>query len=150
MVERVEAQFDLTPGRLIGDTAYGTPLMLGWMVEGKCIEPQVPVWEKIECKYDCLSSNDFHMNQEANEYRCPTGKPLRSEWRVFFQKRSWVTKASTIICRSSQTDCVTCPLKAKRCPNTPNRRIVRSIHETARDVARRIAKTPEYLVSRCE
>ncbi|HBO0986359.1 TPA: transposase, partial [Pseudomonas aeruginosa] len=28
--------------------------------------------------------------------------------------------------------------------------IVRSIHEAARDVARRIAKTPEYLVSRCE
>ena len=35
-------------------------------------------------------------------------------------------------------------------PNTPNRKIVRSNHEAARDVARRIAKTPEYLVSRCE
>jgi hypothetical protein len=61
-----------------------------------------------------------------------------------------VTKANTIIYRSSQTDCATCPLKAKCCPNTPNRKIVRSIHEAARDVARRIAKTPEYLVSRCE
>ncbi len=29
-------------------------------------------------------------------------------------------------------------------------KIVRSIHEAVRDVARRIAKTPEYLVSRCE
>ncbi len=28
MVERVEAQFDLTPERLIGDTAYGTAPML--------------------------------------------------------------------------------------------------------------------------
>jgi hypothetical protein len=61
-----------------------------------------------------------------------------------------VTKAKTVIYRSSQTDCATCPLKAKCCPNTPNRKIVRSIHEAARDVARRIAKTPEYLVSRCE
>jgi hypothetical protein len=61
-----------------------------------------------------------------------------------------VTKAYTIIYRSSQTDCATCPLKAKCCPNTPNRKIVRSIHEAARDLARRIAKTSEYLVSRCE
>ncbi|EBL2389688.1 IS5/IS1182 family transposase, partial [Salmonella enterica] len=89
-------------------------------------------------------------SQDANEYRCPAGKPLRSEWRAFTQQRSRVTKAKTVIYRSSQTDCATCPLKAKCCPNTPNRKIVRSIHEAARDVARRIAKTPEYLVSRCE
>jgi len=48
----------------------------------------------------------------------------------------------------AQTDCATCPLKAKCCPNTPNRKIVRSTHEAACDVARRIAKTPVYLVSR--
>lgn len=47
-----------------------------------------------------------------------------------------MTKANTIIYRSSQTDCTTSPLKAKCCPNTPNRKIVRSIHEAARDVAR--------------
>ena len=61
-----------------------------------------------------------------------------------------MTKANTIIYRSSQTDCATCPLKAKCCSNTVFRKIARSIHEAARDVARRIAKTPEYLVSRCE
>ncbi len=65
MVERVEAQFDLTPERLIGDTAYGTAPMLAWMVEEKDIEPHVPVWDKTERKDDSLSSNDFHWNQEA-------------------------------------------------------------------------------------
>jgi hypothetical protein len=108
------------------------------------------VWDKTERKDDSLSSNDFHWNKGANEYRCPAGKPLRSEWRTFTQQRSRVTKANTIIYRSSQTNCATCPLKDKCCPKTPNRKIVRSIHEAARDVARRIAKTPEYLVSRCE
>src|SRR3990167_4187657 len=93
MVERVKAQFDLTPERLISDTAYGTAPMLAWMVEEKNIESHVPVWDKTERKDDSLSSNDFHWNQEANEYRCPTGKPLRSEWRAFTQKRSRVTKA---------------------------------------------------------
>jgi len=46
MVERVEANFELTPQRLIGDTAYGTAPMLGWMVEDKGVEPHVPVWDK--------------------------------------------------------------------------------------------------------
>ena len=61
-----------------------------------------------------------------------------------------VTKANTIIFRSRQTDCVTCPMKAKCCPNTAFRKIARSVHEAARDVARRIAATPAYQRSRHE
>ena len=68
-----------------------------WMVEEKDIEPHVPVWDKTERKDDSLSSNDFHWSQDANEYRCPAGKPLRSEWRAFTQQRSRVTKAKTVI-----------------------------------------------------
>ena len=83
MVERVEGKFDPPPERLIGDAAYGTVPLLAWMVEEKNIEPHVPVWSKTECKEDSLTSNDFHWKPEANEYRCPAGKPLRSEWRAF-------------------------------------------------------------------
>jgi transposase len=46
MIDRVEERFDLTPRRLIGDTAYGKAPMLAWMVQDKGIEPHVPVWEK--------------------------------------------------------------------------------------------------------
>jgi hypothetical protein len=35
-------------------------------------------------------------------------------------------------------------MKDRCCPNTPFRKIARSIHEAARDETRRIAKTPEY------
>jgi hypothetical protein len=35
MIDRVEAQFDIKPERLIGDTAYGTASMLAWTVEAK-------------------------------------------------------------------------------------------------------------------
>ena len=38
-------------------------------------------------------------------------------------------------------------MKAKCCPNTPIRKIVRSVHKAARDVARRIAATPVYVRS---
>ena len=124
--------------------------MLAWMVEEKDIEPHVPVWDKTERKNDSFSSNDFHWNEEAEEYRCPAGNPLRSEWRAFKNERSHVTKANTIIFRSRQTDCATCPMKARCCPNTSIRKIARSVHEAARDVARRIAATPAYQRSRHE
>jgi len=150
MVDRVEAQFVLTPARLIGDTAYGTAPMLAWMVEEKGIEPHVPVWDKTERKDDSFSSNDFQWRPEADEYRCPADKPLRNGWRTLSRQRSKVTKANTIIYRSSRGDCDTCPLKSNCCPNTPTRKIARSIHEAARDVARRVSTTPQYIVSRCE
>ena len=150
MIDRVEAQFDIKLERLIGDTAYGTAPMLAWMVEEKDLEPHVPVWDKTERKNDSFSSNGFHWNEEIEEYRCPAGKVLRSEWRAFKNERSHVTKANTIIFRSRQTDCVTCPMKAKCCPNTAFRKIARSVHEAARDVARRIAATPAYQRSRHE
>jgi transposase len=150
MVERVEANFDLTPERLIGDTAYGAAPMLAWMVEEKAIEPHVPVLDKTERKDGTFSRSDFEWNEQANEYRCPAGHALRSQRRPFKTPRTGITKADTILYRSSQLDCATCPMKVHCCPNTPVRKIARSLYEAARDVARRIAKTPEYRQSRCE
>jgi hypothetical protein len=149
MIERVEEQFDIKPDRLIGDTAYGTAPMLAWMVNEKDIEPHVPVWDKTERKNESLSISDFQWT-DVQEYRCPAGNALRSEWRAFKNQRSHVTKADTIIFRSRQTDCATCSMKERCCPNTPFRKIARSVHEAARDVARRIAKTPQYVCSRHE
>ena len=150
MVDRVEERFDIKPERLIADTAYGSAPMLGWMVDEKAIEPHIPVWDRTERKDGTLERDDFKWNEEADEYRCPAGNALRSEWRPFKNPRKHVTKEDTIIYRSSQRDCATCPMKVRCCPNTPVRRIKRSIHETARDVARKIATTPEYQRSRCE
>jgi hypothetical protein len=95
-----------------------------------------------------LSSSDFQWDAQADEYRCPQGHVLRSQWRAFKNLRTHVTKADTIIYRSSQSDCATCPMKARCCPNTPTRKIARSVHESARDVARDIAKTSAYKQSR--
>lgn len=150
MVDRVEERFELKPERLIADMAYGTAPMLGWMVEEKAIEPHVPVWDKTERKDGTFQREAFEWNEAADEYRCPAGHALRCDWRTFKNPRTRITKADTIIYRASQPDCAACPMKARCCPNMPFRKIVRSIHETARDVARRIATTPEYRKSRCE
>ena len=101
----------------------------------------MPVWDKTQRKDETLSSGDFQWDEQADEYRCPQGHPLRSQWRAFQNPRTHVTKAGTIIYRSSHSDCATCPMKARCCPNTPIRKIARSVHESARDVARDIAKT---------
>ncbi len=148
MIDRVEDRFAIKPECLIGDTAYGTSEMLGWMVNEKSIEPHVPVWDKAERTDGTFSRSDFEWREEENQYVCPAGNTLRSDRRKFSEPRSGVTKAGTIIYRSSETDCKSCPMKQQCCPNTAMRKISRHLNEPARDVARELSKTPRYARSR--
>ena len=150
MLERVEERFDLKPQRLIADMAYGSAPMLGWMVEQKAIEPHVPVWDKTERKDGTLERDAFQWDEEADEYRCPQGYALRRQWRPFKNPRTHITQAETVIYRSSKRSCTACPMKPRCCPNTPSRKIARSTHESARELARRIATTVAYQRSRRE
>src|SRR5215217_2222236 len=52
--------------------------------------------------------------------------------------------------RASKLDCDACGLKQRCTPNMPARKILRSIHEGARDLARDLALTEAYLTSRRE
>lgn len=148
MIERVEARFELKPERLIGDTAYGTAEILGWMVQEKAIDPHVPLWEKGERRDGTFSRSDFVFDAAAHTYRCPGGKSLKRFRRQFKTQRTGITKAHTIHYRASEGDCERCALKARCCPNTPSRKVTRSVHEAARDVVRRIKHTSEYWQSR--
>jgi len=136
MIERVERQFDLTPKRLVADTAYGAAPMLNRIVNEKKIEPYIPVWEKSLRKDGTFSRPDFHFDERTNTYDCPGGKKLTSTGRP--------TNAGTVLFRASQHDCGSCALKQKCCPNTSHRKFARSIYEDARDVARTVCATPAY------
>jgi transposase len=148
MINRVEEQFGLTPQRLIGDTAYGTAAMLGWLVEEKAIAPHVPVWDKTRHTDGTFSGSDFHWDAKHQEYRCPAGKRLRARERHFSNRDTRVTKANGIIYRARQADCQSCCLKPRCCPKTVRRKITRSVYEDARDVTRGINKTVAYQQSR--
>jgi len=150
MIDRVEQRFGMKPDRLVGDTAYGTGPLLEWMVEDKGIAPHVPVWDRTERKDGTLSSDEFAWNEQANEYRCPQGHALRSDWRPFTKPRDHITREDTVIYRASQHDCTGCPMKQQCCPNTLRRKITRSVHERSRDIARDISHTPHYKQSRRE
>jgi hypothetical protein len=143
-VDRVEQRLHLKPHRLIGDTAYGTASMLGWLVKHKGIEPYVPVWDKSERKDGTFAASDFVWDEQANEYRCSAGHALRSQWRAFSNPRTHITKVGTIVYLSGQLDSQHCGLNEQCCPNAPMRKIGRTIHEDARDVARSSMGTPQY------
>lgn len=140
MIERVEERFALKPKRLIGDMAYGTAEFLGWVVNEKSIEPHVPLWEKGERNDGTYSRSDFIFDDTTNTYRCPGGHTLRTSGRVHYDNMNRYF--------ASTYDCKGCLLKPQCCPNTPARKVTRSIHEKARDVVRNINTTPEYLQSR--
>ena len=144
MIERVEDRFAMKTKKLIGDTAYGAAEFLGWMVNEKGIEPHVPIFEKGERSDGTFSRSDFGFDEQADHYTCPNGKQLKRFRRRFSKPRSGITKANTINYSSSQHDCKACPLKEQCCPNTPRRKVTRSIHEAARDVARAVARTEGY------
>ena len=57
---------------------------------------------------------------------------------------------ATILYRASTYDCEPCALKAQCCPNAPARKIPRSIHEGARQMARDICNSDEGRTSRRE
>jgi IS5 family transposase len=148
MIDRVEERFGVKPRRLIGDTAYGTAEMLDWMVEKKGIEPHVPVWEKGERNDGTFSRSEFAFDEASNTLTCPGGKRLQQYRRNFARERSGITKANQRIYRASRFDCGACRLKEKCCPDQPWRKVIRSVHEASREVARRFRETPEYLQSR--
>jgi len=148
MINRVEDRFGMKPKRLIGDTAYGSAEMLAWMVDEKDIEPHVPVWDKGERDDGTFSRSDFVFDADANRYTCPAGKTLRQFHRSYVTPRSGVDKDGHRRYRASQSDCGACGLKQQCCPDQPMRKLTRSVHEAARDVARSYRDTPEYLQSR--
>jgi transposase len=148
MIDRVEERLGVKPKRLIGDTAYGTAEMLAWMVDKKGIAPHVPLWERGERGDGTFPRSAFAYDAISNTLTCPGGKTLRQFSRNFTTPRSGINKDGQRRYRASQKDCRACALKEQCCPGQLRRKVSRSVHESARDVARHLEGTPEYLQSR--
>src|SRR5882757_6789074 len=142
MIERAMNRFDLYPARLMGDTAYGSAEMLGWLVHEHGIEPHIPVFDKSSREDGTFSRDDFRYDHQGDVYFCPGGKMLTC--------KGTVVNDNQLMYRASKYDCDACVLKPRCCPKEPARKVPRSIHEGARDMARDIAKTDAYRTSRRE
>lgn len=150
MIERVQDRHDLHPDRLAADTAYGSAEMLEWLVNDRGIAPHIPIIDKSGRADGTFSRGDFTYDPAADLYRCPAGKELKQYRRAFRADHPETPPDDTYRYRASKFDCDACPLKPKCCPNAPARKVTRSIHEGARDVARDIARTDAYVTSRRE
>src|SRR3977135_2614941 len=148
MSERSREGFALAPARLIGDTAYGSAEMLNWLVHDRGIEPHIPVFDKSQRSDGTFSRDDFAYDHKRDCYICPAGKELRQRQKIYRMPRPLVDENGMRRYRASKLDCEGCSLKPRCCPNAPARKILRSVHEGARDVAREIAKTEAYATSR--
>jgi len=140
MIERTEERFEIKPIYLAADTAYGSADALNWIVNEKQITPHIPVIDKSKREDGTFSREDFRFDQERNIYLCPAGKVLTTTGHI--------GPDHALRYLASLSDCRTCVLKPKCCPNMPARRIVRDVNEDARDIARALAKTKAFERSR--
>jgi len=140
MIERTREAFDLYPARLAADSGYGSAEMLGWLVHEQGIEPHIPVFDKSGRTDGTFSRKDFTWDRQNDVYRCPADKVLTTSGTV--------VNDNQLLYRASKYDCEVCEFKARCCPKEPARKVPRSIHEGARDMARDIAKTEAYATSR--
>ena len=115
--------------------------MLGWLVYQHGIEPHVTVLDKSARLDGIFSRDDFTYDHVGDVYYCPGGKMLTTTG-------TRVNDDTTLLYRASKHDCAGCALKSRCCPNSPARKVPRSIHEGARDMARVIARSWEGQVSR--
>lgn len=141
MIERSISRFDFCPAKIMGDSAYGSAEMLGWLVYEHGIEPHVTVFDKSARKDGTFSRDDFTYDHERDAYFCPGGIMLTTTGTL-------VNDGATMLYRASKNDCTGCALKPGCCPKEPARKVTRSIHEGARDMARQIAKSWEGRISR--
>lgn len=148
MIERVQERFGLSPERLAADSAYGSAETLNWLVHERGIEPHIPVIDKSVREDGTFSRADFAYDHETDAYTCPAGKQLRQRRKTYRNPRPLIDQDGMLRYRASKLDCDACHLKPSCCPNTPARKIPRSIYEDARDYARDIAKTDAYVTSR--
>jgi transposase len=150
MIERTADDLGIWPRKLIGDTGYGSAEMLAWLVHERGIEPHVPVFDKSRRQDGTFSRSDFSFDHKEDAYTCPAGKLLKRRLRRHGDRPDAVPADGHVRYRASRADCAGCALKPRCSPNEPSRKVMRSIHEGARDMARVLSEEHEWLVSRRE
>ena len=104
-----------------------------------------PIFDTSKREDGTFSRSDFAYDHAGDTYTCPAGKRLRQRQKTF--QAPLADENGMLRYRASKFDCEPCPSKPRCCPNAPARKLLRSIHEGARDMARDIARTDAYATS---
>jgi transposase len=149
MLDRTQDRFGIWPERLAGDTGYGSAENLAWLVHEKGIEPHIPVFDKDRTD-GSFARRDFTYDPTDDSYTCPGGKELRRYWQESRAAKAQPPADGLYRYRARKADCDGCDLRQQCRPGGAGRKLLRSIHEGARDLARDLSLTDAYLTSRRE
>jgi transposase len=149
MLDRTQARFGIWPERLAADTCYGSAENLAWLVHERGIEPHIPVFEKNRTD-GSFGRPDFLYDHEADTYTCPAGKQLRSYWQEGRAAKGKPPADGIYKYRARKADCDICEPRTRCRPGDAGRKVLRSVHEGARDLARNLTLTDAYVASRRE
>ncbi len=134
MLERTQECFGLKPQRLAADAAYGSGLMIGWLMQ-RGIEPHIPLLDREHQTNGFFIRADFTFDPQANVFTCPGGKQLRST--------GLVRPDGTIPYWASPRDCRGCALKP-RCTKGEKRIVTRNRFEAEREHVRALKGTEAF------
>jgi Transposase DDE domain len=134
MLERVKELFGLKPHRLAADAAYGSGLMIKWLMRHD-IEPHIPLLDRERQTKGFFTRSEFSYDAQANVFTCPNGKLLTS--------RGLVRDDGTVPYWASTKDCQGCPLKS-RCTTGQKRIVTRNVYEAERERVRALLGTPAF------
>jgi hypothetical protein len=118
----------------------GSAPNLDWLVNTQGIAPHVRITDKSQREDGTFSRENFIYDEARDCYVCPAGKTLTTTGHI--------RDGPLLAYLARVHDCRGCLLKPNCCPKTPQRKVLRSIYEPARDVARALAKTEAFAQSR--
>ena len=149
MIDRTQERFGVWPERLAADTGYGDAANLAWLVHERGIEPHIPVFEKNRTD-GSFGRDEFSYDHKTDSYTCPGGKLLQRFWQEGRAAKAKPAVDGIDRYRARKADCDTCDLRERCRPGNAGRKVLRSVHEGARDLARDLSKTDGYVISRRE
>jgi transposase len=133
-LERTQGCFGLNPRRLAADAAYGSGLMIGWLMRHG-ITPHIPLLDREHQTNGFFTRADFTFDPQANVFTCPGNKPLRST--------GLVRDDGTVPYWASTKDCRACVLKP-RCTKGEKRIVTRNLFEAERENVRALRGTEAF------
>jgi len=134
MLARTETCFGLKPQRITADAAYGSGLMLGWLMRRE-ITPHIPILDREHQTKNAFTRSDFAFDAERNVLVCPGGKLLKSS--------GFMRDDGSIPYWASTKDCGACALKPS-CTTGPRRLITRHFFEAEREQVRALMGTEAF------
>ena len=148
IIERTQDRLGLRPERLVADTAYGSAPNLAWLVGDRGIEPHIPAFDKSPRRADTFDRPAFIFDHEDDSCICRGDDRIRQSNRNFSTALQSVNADGFIRHRARDKECGACGLKEQCTPKVAACQVRRSVHEGARYLARDIATSDAYLISR--